>query len=146
MNNIKEIKNKINELQKQIESYEKELAAHFDTELETLFASKVNAIEGYTLDSINVGINNHEFNDGDATYFSLHYEDLRLVFTDSIGEEVEIDGYSDHAIEDKAEKIREEIIELFELFDSGDFYESKFGDAYESIQFSLSKSGKLKID
>jgi hypothetical protein len=72
--------------------------------------------------SIRISINNHEFNDGDATYFSLHYDDLTLVLKN--GEEVE--SYP------KTKQV-EKFIDLFKSFDIENFYEDIYGEEYESV-------------
>jgi hypothetical protein len=140
--NVKKINTTIKDLQKQIENAEKELAGYFDTEVEALFKETKDSVKGFTLERITIGVNNHEFNDGDPTHFSVYHEDATLVFSDEIGEEYEINGYQD--ANKQLDEIREKFTELFALFDTGNFYESKFGEAYGEI--TISYKNKIKIE
>lgn len=109
---------KIKELNKQIDDAFKALETEFKNGLLQLM--KENNIKRF-----DVGINNHEFNDGDATYFGLDYEYLE--------------------IEDVPEEVCEKISEFFDNFAIRNFYEEMFRDKYENIEFRV-KNNKLVIN
>lgn len=83
------------------------------------------------VDHLSVPLNNHEFNDGDATYFSFTWEDLTMVLND----DEEIDGYDGT---DEQKQLRQVFVDFFETFDDDALWERLFGDEYESVNFSLS--------
>jgi hypothetical protein len=143
MNKITEIKNRIADLNTQITSAKKELTELFNIELPAFILSKVSAVEGYTLESVYIYINNHEFNDGDATYFSFNYDDMTVTFTDSIGEEYEVESYA--KVNPELLKTRTDIIDFFSSFDANDFYELRFGESYERVKVKVS-NGKVTIE
>lgn len=117
------IKAEIANHQNQIEA----LKTTFKLDLHDLIEKHKDKISG-----IRVGVNNHEFNDGDQTYFGLHYEDMTLVYSDSEGVEREQTSYGD-SDNPEMETIREEFISLFTAYDVDGFYESLYGDAYEEV-------------
>jgi hypothetical protein len=127
MRDTNTIKSEIAGLQNKIEDLKNGMKVTFKLDLQDL-------IEKYKdkIDRIVVGINNHEFNDGDQTYFGLHYEDMTLVYSDAGGVEREQTSYGDY---DNAEMetIREEFIKLFAAYDVDGFYETMYGDDYEEI-------------
>lgn len=77
---MKESLKKIEELKNQLNTVKSELQKEFKAELKKIF------VDNPTLDSIEMSLNNHEFNDGDATSFYIGYEDMNLMID---GEEVE---------------------------------------------------------
>lgn len=109
--------NKIKELQQSIKDTMKSLEASFKEGLLKFMIEN-------DIESFDIRVNNHEFNDGDLTYFSLYYEYLE--------------------IEDLSEEVCSKITNFFSLFDVDGFYESIFGDIHEYINFSV-KNGKLII-
>ncbi len=140
--NTKNTLNKIKEAEEAIKTAKQELEKLFKQELTELLVKY--RVEPNPLKSIHMVLNNHEFNDGDATYFGLHYENLTVTFEDEIGNETEVDSYGDEKLEFK--KIREEFVELFSNFDTNGFYEDVFGRFSESLDFSVGKDGSLKFD
>ena len=92
MNSL-EIKNQIKFLQTQVDEFKGQLSTLFETELLSLM--KENSIK-----SIKMMVNNHEFNDGDATYFSLYYEDLSFATED---------GKSYEAYEDENKELKKKL-------------------------------------
>jgi hypothetical protein len=108
---------KIKELNKQIDDAFKALETEFKDGLLQLMREN-------NIKSFDVGVNNHEFNDGDATYFSLYYEDL------------EIEGIP--------KEVCEKISKFFGNFDVRDFHERMFGGKYENIEFCV-ENNKLVI-
>ncbi len=138
------IKKAITDLQTTIASELKKLDALFDEGLVALLNKNKNAVEGYTIESLSVRVSNHEFNDGDRTYFHLNYEDcISLYVVDSKGEEVEISYEEDVEFAEKFTDVIKEFESFFGSFDVGDFFENRFGDSYDSISFSINKDGGL---
>jgi hypothetical protein len=146
MSNAKEIKGQIQTLVAQITEKEKELEKLFDVELKNLFEATTNSVEGYTINKVHIYINNHNFNDGEATYFSFAHEDLTLCATEiETGKEVEIEGYGSDKSPNELKKIRKQFLDFFANFDAGDFYENKYSDSFEGIDYVF-ENGKLEIN
>ena len=127
---MKESLKKIEELKNQLFSTKSELQKEFKAELKKIF------VDNPTLDSIEMYLNNHEFNDGDATSFYIGYEDLKIVVE---GEEVE------HEWDNKTKEYKPNpVIEsLFELFgDVHCIHEDLYGDEYEHL--SITREEVLK--
>ena len=139
MSTLKDIKEKISIAHKAIAAAQEELVNVFKLELADLI-KEYKEIDGNKFESIYIGINNHEFNDGDKTYFGLRYDDLTLNYSDLMIET----SYGDEK-EAKNEKIREKFVKFFGEFEVGDFYESLLGDVNGSVSFRLS-NGKVKFD
>jgi hypothetical protein len=118
---MKESLKKIEELKNQLNAVKSELQKEFKAELKKIF------VDNPTLDSVEMYINNHEFNDGDATSFYIGYEDLKIVVE---GEEVEREW--DNKTKEYVENpVLESLIELF-----GDvqcIHEDLYGDEYEHL-------------
>ncbi len=64
---------KIEELRNQLNEAKSELRNEFRAELKKIFVANPK------LDSIEMYLNNHEFNDGGATSFYIGYEDMNLI-------------------------------------------------------------------
>lgn len=135
MNTIETIKNKI-------EKNKNDLQIIFIEKLTELL--KKCSIQFPEFKNIKIHINNHEFNDGDPTYFSLYYTDLIIIMEDTLGNETEFEKYN---IEDKKELqiLRKEFVDFFQQFDFDNFYEILFEKFDENIYFSL-ENGKLKYE
>lgn len=90
--------------------------------------------------SLEVNVNNHEFNDGEATYFGFHYGDMTVNFSDG----VVISPYDEDvgSPSKEHEAARDEFVKVFSEFNVDDFYETIYGDAYESLTFKV-KRGKV---
>jgi hypothetical protein len=127
---MKESLKKIEELKNQLNAVKSELQKEFKAELKKIF------VDNPTLDSVEMYINNHEFNDGGATSFYIGYEDLKIVVE---GEEVEREW--DNATKEYVENpVLESLIELF-----GDvqcIHEDLYGDEYEHL--SITREDVLK--
>jgi hypothetical protein len=127
---MKESLKKIEELENQLNTVKSELQKEFKAELKKIFVANP------TLDSIEMYLNNHEFNDGDATSFYIGFEDLNLVVE---GKEIarEYDrvngGY-------KPNPLIESLIELFS--DVYYIHEDLYGDGYEHL--SITREDVLK--
>ena len=128
---MKESLKKIEELKNQLNTVKSELQKEFKAELKKIF------VDNPTLDSIEMYLNNHEFNDGDATSFYIGYEDMNLMID---GEEVEREW--DNATKQyKPNPVLESLIELF-----GDvhcIHEDLYGDEYEHL--SITREEVLKF-
>jgi hypothetical protein len=121
---MKESLKKIEELRNQLNAVKSELQNEFKAELKKIF------VDNPTLDSIEMYLNNHEFNDGGATSFYIGYEDLKIVVE---GEEVEREW--DNKTKEYVENpVLESLIELF-----GDvhcIHEDLYGDEYEHLSIT----------
>jgi hypothetical protein len=121
---MKESLKKIEELKNQLNTVKSELQKEFKAELKKIF------VDNPTLDSIEMYLNNHEFNDGGATSFYIGYEDLKIVVE---GEEVEREW--DNKTKEYVENpVLESLIELF-----GDvhcIHEDLYGDEYEHLSIT----------
>jgi hypothetical protein len=128
---MKESLKKIEELKNQLNTVKSELQKEFKAELKKIF------VDNPTLDSVEMYINNHEFNDGGATSFYIGYEDLKIVVE---GEEVEREW--DNKTKEYVENpVLESLIELF-----GDvhcIHEDLYGDEYEHL--SITREEVLKF-
>jgi hypothetical protein len=128
---MKESLKKIEELKNQLNTVKSELQKEFKAELKKIF------VDNPTLDSIEMYLNNHEFNDGDATSFYIGYEDMNLMID---GEEVERE-WDNATKEYKPNPVLESLIELF-----GDvqcIHEDLYGDEYEHL--SITREEVLKF-
>jgi len=121
---MKESLKKIEELKNQLNTVKSELQKEFKAELKKIF------VDNPTLDSVEMYINNHEFNDGGATSFYIGYEDMNLIID---GEEVEREW--DNKTKEYVENpLLESLIELF-----GDvhcIHEDLYGDEYEHLSIT----------
>ena len=121
---------KIEELNEQLFSAKSELQKEFKVELKKIF------VDNPTLDSIEMYLNNHEFNDGDATSFYLGYEDLKIVVE---GEEVERE-WDSATKEYKPNPLLESLSQLFG--DTQCIHEDLYGDEWEHL--SITREDVLK--
>jgi len=118
---MKESLKKIEELKNQLNAVKSELQKEFKAELKKIFVANP------TLDSIEMSLNNHEFNDGDATSFYIGYEDMNLMID---GEEVERE-WDNATKEYKPNPLLESLIELFG--DTQCIHEDLYGDEWEHL-------------
>lgn len=125
MRDINTIKSELAQLNLQIHNLRERTEVNFKSDLKDL-------LEMYKgkFDRLEIGVNNHEFNDGDATYFSLHYEDMTLVYSDELGNESEQSPYGEKDNPDM-EAIRVKFVELFRAYDIDGLYESLYESEYE---------------
>lgn len=121
-------------LQQEIVEKKKSLRPLFEDGLLALFQKHP------VVKSLEVSVNNHEFNDGDATYFGFNYEDMTVNFYDG----VVISPYDEDVGSPSKEHgvTRDEFVNFFGEFDVDGFYETLYGDAYESLTFNC-KAGKV---
>ena len=121
---MKELLKKIEELNEQLFSTKSELQKEFKAELKKIF------VDNPTLDSIEMYLNNHEFNDGGATSFYIGYEDLKIIVE---GEEVERE-WDNATKEYKSNPVLESLIELFG--DTQCIHEDLYGDEWEHLSIT----------
>jgi hypothetical protein len=121
---MKESLNKIEELKNQLNVVKSELQKEFKAELKKIF------VDNPTLNSIEMSLNNHEFNDGDATSFYIGYEDMNLMID---GEEVERE-WDNATKEYKPNPLLETLIELFG--DTQCIHEDLYGDEWEHLSIT----------
>jgi hypothetical protein len=99
--------------------------AEFNANLVQLFENNP------TLLKFKIRINNHEFNDGDATNFSLYYEDLEVTDID-----LNVFERNDYGCNDpernRSHPLVKVVYDLFEKYDTADLHEYIFGDEYDS--------------
>jgi len=127
---MKETLKKIAKLNDQLNEVKSELQKEFKAELKKIFVADPK------LDSVEMYLNNHEFNDGGATSFYIGYEDMRLVIE---GEDVEREW--DNATKDyKANPLLESLIELFGNVQC--IHEDLYGDEWEHL--SITREDVLK--
>jgi hypothetical protein len=127
---MKESLKKIEQLNEQLLSAKSELQKEFKAELKKIF------VDNPTLDSVEMYLNNHEFNDGDATSFYIGYEDLKIVIE---GEEVEREW--DNTTSDyKTNPLIESLINLFGNVQC--IHEDLYGDEWEHL--SITREEVLK--
>ena len=117
---MKELLNKLNEIKDQRIELTKQLKTEFNKTLKQIF------IDNPDLEKIYMYLNNHEFNDGDATRFYLGYDDLTLTIKgEEIGHNYEKDDNS---------PVMNDIYELFDC--TQDIHEDMFGEEYESLEIT----------
>jgi hypothetical protein len=127
---MKESLKKIEQLNEQLLSAKSELQKEFKAELKKIF------VDNPTLDSVEMYLNNHEFNDGDATSFYIGYEDLKIVVE---GEEVERE-WDNSTKEYKTNPLIESLINLFGNVQC--IHEDLYGDEWEHL--SITREQVLK--
>lgn len=123
----------LKQLQQEIAEKKKSLRPMFETGLAELFQKHP------LVKRLEISVNNHEFNDGEATYFGLYHDDMTVYFSDGI----KLGSYNE---EEGATKqhvaVRDEFVKFFGEFDVDGFYETIYGDAYESLTFEC-RAGKV---
>ena len=127
--NIEQIKDKIDGLMAKKLALEVEIEKEFETDLNKLVELYKNSF-----DSITIGVNNHGFNDGDPTYYSLNFEyDMTLRYEDDLGNSYEVHIDDDVTESNKKyHNILNEFEELFYVYDRDGFYEKMYGKKYDS--------------
>lgn len=117
---MKELLNKLNEIKDQRIELTEQLKTEFNKTLKQIF------IDNPDLEMISMYLNNHEFNDGDATSFYLGYDDLVLTIK---GEEIERDYKKEHN-----SPVMNTIHELFDC--TQDIHEDMFGDESDRLELT----------
>ena len=124
-----ELINKLIEQQAIVSKLKVDAKQEFIENLKKLF------VDNPTLKSFKIRLNNHEFNDGDATHFSLYYEDVEITDTDNNSFERN-DWSSKEADRNASNPLVKAVYELFNNYDVADLHELIFGDHFDRIEIS----------
>lgn len=124
-----DIINKLIEQNAIVSKLEIEAKEEFLANLKQLFADNPN------LKQIKIRINNHEFNDGDPTNFSLYYEDVKVTDTDNNIFERNEWGSSDPD-RNHSHPLVKAVFDLFDKYDVSDLYERIFGEEYSYLEIT----------
>lgn len=118
-----DIINKLIEQNAIVSKLKDEAEEEFLANLKQLFADNPN------LAQIKIRINNHEFADGDATSFSLYYEDVEV--TDTESNTFERNDYkSSDPDRNRSHPLVKVVYDLFEKYDVSDLHERIFEKEY----------------
>lgn len=118
---MKDTLSKLEDLNRQRKEIIDRLQDEFNDALKQVF------IDNPTLEKINMYVNNHEFNDGDATSFYIGWEDMTIT-VDGVEMQREWDRTTKNYV---SNPILENLIELFGQVQ--DIHENIYGDAYEDL-------------
>ena len=118
---MKDTLSKLADLNRQREEIIDRLQDEFNDALKQVF------VDNPKLESIDMYVNNHEFNDGDATSFYIGWEDMTITVD---GVEVQRE-WNRNTKEYVSNPILENLIELFGQVQ--DIHENIYGDAYENL-------------
>lgn len=117
---MKDTLKKLADLENQRREVIDQITKEFNEALKQVF------VDNPTLEKIDMYINNHEFNDGDATTFYIGWEDMTITVD---GEEIERES---HETKDcVSNPILENLTELFGQVQ--DIHENIYGDAYGDL-------------
>lgn len=118
---MKDTLNKLEDLNRQRKEIIDRLQDEFNDALKQVF------IDNPKLEQISMYVNNHEFNDGDATSFYIGWDDMTISVD---GEEIqrEWDRNTNAYVENP---LLNNLIELFGQVQ--DIHENIYGDAYENL-------------
>ena len=118
---MKDTLKKLTDLENQRREVIHQITKEFNEALKQVF------VDNPKLESINMSVNNHEFNDGDATSFYIGWEDMTITV-----DGVEMQREWDRTTKDYVSNpILENLIELFGQVQ--DIHENIYGDAYEDL-------------
>ena len=118
---MKDTLSKLEDLNRQRKEIIDRLQDEFNDALKQVF------VDNPKLESIDMYVNNHEFNDGDATSFYIGWEDMTITVD---GVEVQRE-WNRNTKEYVSNPILENLIELFGQVQ--DIHENIYGDAYENL-------------
>lgn len=118
---MKDTLSKLADLNRQRKEIIDRLQDEFNDALKQVF------VDNPTLEKINMYVNNHEFNGGDATSFYIEWEDLTITVD---GVEVQR-KWNSKTKEYVSNPILENLTELFGQVQ--DIHENIYGDAYEDL-------------
>jgi hypothetical protein len=118
---MKDTLSKLADLNRQRKEIIDRLQDEFNDALKQVF------VDNLKLESIDMYVNNHEFNDGDATSFYIGWEDMTITVD---GVEVQRE-WNLKTKEYVSNPILENLIELFGQVQ--DIHENIYGDAYENL-------------
>ena len=118
---MKDTLSKLADLNRQRKEIIDRLQDEFNDALKQVF------VDNPTLEKINMYVNNHEFNDGDATSFYIGWEDMTIT-VDGVEMQREWDRTTKNYVPNPT---LENVIELFGQVQ--DIHEDIYGDAYEDL-------------
>ena len=118
---MKDTLSKLADLNRQHKEIIDRLQDEFNDALKQVF------VDNPKLESIDMYVNNHEFNDGDATSFYIGWEDMTITVD---GVEVQRE-WNRKTTEYVSNPILENLTELFDQVQ--DIHENIYGDAYENL-------------
>ena len=118
---MKDTLSKLEDLNRQRKEIIDRLQDEFNDALKQVF------VDNPTLEQINMYVNNHEFNDGDATSFYIGWEDMTIT-VDGVEMQREWDRTTKNYVPNPT---LENVIELFGQVQ--DIHEDIYGDAYENL-------------
>ena len=118
---MKDTLKKLTDLENQRREVIHQITKEFNEALKQVF------VDNPKLESINMSVNNHEFNDGDATSFYIGWEDMTIT-VDGVEMQREWDRTTKNYVPNPT---LENVIELFGQVQ--DIHEDIYGDAYENL-------------
>lgn len=118
---MKDTLKKLTDLENQRREVIHQITKEFNEALKQVF------VDNPKLESINMSVNNHEFNDGDATSFNIGWEDMTITVD---GVEVQR-KWNSKTKEYVSNPILENLTELFGQVQ--DIHENIYGDEYENL-------------
>ena len=118
---MKDTLKKLTDLENQRREVIHQITKEFNEALKQVF------VDNSKLESINMSVNNHEFNDGDATSFNIGWEDMTITVD---GVEVQR-KWNSKTKEYVSNPILENLTELFGQVQ--DIHENIYGDEYENL-------------
>ena len=118
---MKDTLSKLADLNRQRKEIIDRLQDEFNDALKQVF------VDNPKLESIDMYINNHEFNDGDATSFYIGWEDMTIT-VDGVEMQREWDSTTKNYV---SNPILENLTELFGQVQ--DIHENIYGDEYENL-------------
>ena len=118
---MKDTLKKLTDLENQRREVIDQITKEFNDALKQVF------VDNPKLESINMSVNNHEFNDGDATSFYIGWEDMTITVD---GVEVQR-KWNSKTKEYVSNPILENLTELFGQVQ--DIHENIYGDEYENL-------------
>ena len=118
---MKDTLKKLTDLENQRREVIHQITKEFNEALKQVF------VDNSKLESINMSVNNHEFNDGDATSFYIGWEDMTIT-VDGVEVQREWKTTSKKYV---SNPILENLTELFGQVQ--DIHENIYGDEYENL-------------
>ena len=118
---MKDTLKKLTDLENQRREVIHQITKEFNEALKQVF------VDNPKLESINMSVNNHEFNDGDATSFYIGWEDMTIT-VDGVEMQREWDRTTKNYV---SNPILENLTELFGQVQ--DIHENIYGDEYENL-------------
>lgn len=132
MKTINTLKSELKDLSDRRESLIQEIILKFQEELESLKREYRNKIK-----RIRISINNHEFNDGESTYFGFYYEDMTITFFDDNEDGRRLLTSDEDELPENLKDVVNKLIKFFGDYDVEDLYERVYGGEYEEVEIDF---------